>query len=102
MIIGPYQLRLCNCSFQQGRLRTDDSSDDSNDIDTDRPCSSKANDATSDGSSRDNGFRYRWPTHSSDATVEPSKVGSLTVSSRDKGCVRSIKTILKQQQPTQT
>ena len=58
---------------------TDDSSGDSNDIDTDRPCSSKANDATSYGSSRDNGFRYRWLTGSvllpSDATVEASKVG---------------------------
>jgi len=67
-------------------LRTDDSSGYSNDIDTDRPCSSKANDATSYGSSRDNGFRYRWLTRSvllpSDATVEASKVASLTVSSR--------------------
>jgi hypothetical protein len=65
---------------------TDDSSGDSNDIDTDRPRSSKTNDATSYGSSWDNGFRYRWLTHSSllpsDATVETSKVGSPMVSSR--------------------
>jgi len=78
MIIEHYQSRLCNCSFQQGQLRTDGSSGDSNDIDTDRPCSSKANDAATYGSSRDNAFRYCWVTHSvlfpSNATVETSKV----------------------------
>ena len=64
-------------------MRTDDRYGD---IDTGRPCSFKANDATTYGSSRDNGFRYRWRTPSVllpfDTMVEPSKVGSLTVSSR--------------------
>ena len=73
-------------------MRTDDRYGDSNDIDAHRLCSSKASDATSYGSSRDNGFRYRWLTRSvllpSDATVEASKVVSLTVSSRWLGARR--------------